>query len=98
MREYVESGYKSAEELAMRLNLNIAQAMEWFEVNKFIATFGIQTLDFILTRPTKALKCLKLRNEGTMREVAPGDVRSLLKSRLSDHAPLVADFATRCNR
>ncbi|HLH30331.1 MAG TPA: hypothetical protein VKY31_03960, partial [Terriglobia bacterium] len=26
------SGYHSAEELAMRMNLNIAQAMEWFEI------------------------------------------------------------------
>jgi endonuclease/exonuclease/phosphatase (EEP) superfamily protein YafD len=33
-----------------------------------------------------------------MREVAPGDARSVLKTRLSDHAPLVADFAVRCGR
>ena len=65
--------------------------------DRFVGTFGFQ-LDFILTRRTRALDCLRLRNEGIMREVAPGDVRSVLKTRLSDHAPLVADFAVRCGR
>lgn len=66
--------------------------------DRFVGTYGFQTLDFILTRRTRELNCLRLRNEGIMREVAPGDVRSVVRTRLSDHAPLVADIAVRCGR